>query len=81
MNDVKTYIGIDLGGTFIKYGIVNEDGEIIEKGKAATPAGCGYAETVEVIVWLFACFLFFRLLKVYRRRRPMRHDCKHRLIN
>lgn len=28
-------IGIDLGGTFIKYGIVNEDGESIEKGKAA----------------------------------------------
>ena len=43
-------IEIDLGGTFIKYGIVNEDGEIIEKGKAATPAGCGYAETVEIIV-------------------------------
>ena len=43
-------IGIDLGGTFIKYGIVNEDGEIIEKEKAATPAGCGYAETVEIIV-------------------------------
>lgn len=42
-------IGIDLGGTFIKYGIVNENGEIIEKGKAATPAECGYAETVAVI--------------------------------
>ena len=42
-------IGIDLGGTFIKYGIVNEDGEIIEKEKVATPAGCGYAETVEAI--------------------------------
>ena len=47
---MKTYIGIDLGGTFIKYGIVNEDGEIIEKGKVATPAGCGYAETVEIII-------------------------------
>ena len=47
---MKTYIGIDLGGTCIKYGIVNEDGEIIEKGKAATPAECGYAETVEIII-------------------------------
>lgn len=43
-------IGIDLGGTYIKYGLVSEVGEIIEKGKVPTPAGCGYAETVEVIV-------------------------------
>lgn len=47
---MKTYIGIDLGGTFVKYGLVGEDGEIIKKGKVATPAGCGYAETAEVIV-------------------------------
>ena len=46
---MKTYIGIDLGGTYIKYGLVSEAGEIIEKGKVATPAGCGYAETAEVI--------------------------------
>ena len=46
---MKTYIGIDLGGTYIKYGLVGEGGEIIEKGKVPTPAGCRYAETVEVI--------------------------------
>lgn len=46
---MRTYIGIDLGGTYIKYGLVSEAGEIIEKGKVATPAGCGYAETVEAI--------------------------------
>ena len=46
---MKTYIGIDLGGTYIKYGLVSEAGEIIEKGKVVTPAGCGYAETAEVI--------------------------------
>ena len=46
---MKTYIGIDLGGTYIKYGLVGEGGEIIGKGKVATPAGCGYAETAEVI--------------------------------
>lgn len=45
----EAYIGIDLGGTYIKYGLVGEDGEIIGKGKVATPAGCGYAETAEVI--------------------------------
>lgn len=42
-------IGIDLGGTYIKYGLVNEAGEIIRKGKLPTPTG-GYAETIEVIV-------------------------------
>ncbi len=45
----EAYIGIDLGGTYIKYGLVGEDGEIIGKGKVPTPAGCDYAETVEVI--------------------------------
>ena len=49
VNDMKACIGIDLGGTFIKYGLVSEVGEIIEKGKISTPAGCGYAETAEVI--------------------------------
>ena len=37
------------GGTYIKYGLVGEGGEIIEKGKVPTPAGCRYAETMEVI--------------------------------
>ena len=46
----EAYIGIDLGGTFVKYGLVGEGGEIIEKGKVPTPAGCRYAETMEVIV-------------------------------
>ena len=39
--------GIDLGGTFIKYGLVAEDGRIIEKGKVPTSARvrlCGNAE-------------------------------------
>ena len=46
---MSTFIGIDLGGTYIKYGLVSEVGEIIGKGKLPTPAGCGYAETMEVI--------------------------------
>ena len=28
---MKYYIGIDLGGTFIKYGLVSEGGEIVEE--------------------------------------------------
>ncbi len=47
--ELNCYIGIDLGGTYIKYGLMSEDGEIIEKGKVSTPAGCGYMETVESI--------------------------------
>jgi len=33
----NAYIGIDIGGTAIKYGIVTENMEIIEKGKIHTP--------------------------------------------
>ena len=47
--ELNYYIGIDLGGTYIKYGFVSEGGEIIGKGNVATPAGCGYTETVEAI--------------------------------
>ena len=46
---MKDYIGIDLGGTYIKYGIVNEVGCIVKKGKTQTPVGCGYDETVAAI--------------------------------
>jgi len=31
-------VSIDLGGTFIKYGLVNRDGEILWQSKVATPA-------------------------------------------
>ena len=31
------YIGVDLGGTYIKCGIVDEDGNIVEAGKSPTP--------------------------------------------
>ena len=27
------YLGIDIGGTFIKYGLVNEDDQVIKKWK------------------------------------------------
>lgn len=30
------YIGIDIGGTFIKYGVINEFGVSIEKASIAT---------------------------------------------
>lgn len=30
------YLGIDIGGTFIKYGLVNEDDQVIKKWKKET---------------------------------------------
>ena len=46
---MKYSIGIDLGGTFIKFGAVGEDGSILRKAKIPTPQGCGYGETVDAI--------------------------------
>lgn len=34
---MKKYLGIDIGGTFIKYALMNELGEILEKGDTPTP--------------------------------------------
>ena len=42
-------IGIDLGGTFAKFGAVDESGNILKKDKISTPAGCDYAATVSAI--------------------------------
>lgn len=33
----KTYLALDLGGTFIKYGLLTEAGEILSQGKIASP--------------------------------------------
>ena len=42
-------IGIDLGGTFVKFGAVGESGNILKKDKIPTPAGCDYGATVSAI--------------------------------
>ena len=42
-------IGIDLGGTFVKFGAVDESGNILKKDKIPTPAGCDYGATVSAI--------------------------------
>lgn len=33
---MENYLGIDIGGTFIKYGIINNIGKVISKGKTST---------------------------------------------
>lgn len=34
---MKNYISIDTGGTFIKHGVIREDGKILKQGKTPTP--------------------------------------------
>ena len=43
------HIGIDLGGTFVKFGAVGENGNVLRKDKIPTPAGCDYGATVSAI--------------------------------
>ena len=48
-SDRKYYIGIDLGGTFIKGGIVTEKGEIIAEGKVPTESELGGEKVMDNI--------------------------------
>ena len=48
----KLYIGIDLGGTFIKGGIVTSEGEILVSGKIPTEADLGDARVADNIASL-----------------------------
>ncbi|WP_416334795.1 ROK family protein [Anaerococcus sp. DFU013_CI05] len=44
---MKKYISIDIGGTFIKYGLINENGEILEKHELVTEANKGGKQILE----------------------------------
>ena len=44
---MKKYISIDIGGTFIKYGLINENGEILEKHELVTKANKGGKQILE----------------------------------
>ena len=52
MANKQLYIGIDLGGTFIKGGIVTGEGEIITSGKIPTEADLGDARVADNIASL-----------------------------
>ena len=43
------YAGIDLGGTYIKFGILDETGRLIVKEKQKTPIGCDYVQMVQMM--------------------------------
>ncbi|MDD2980722.1 MAG: ROK family protein [Hespellia sp.] len=51
---MKYYVGVDIGGTSIKYGIINEEAEIVTQGEMPTEAmqkgGSGIMEKAESIV-------------------------------
>lgn len=49
MQEKRYYAGIDIGGTFVKCGIVAEDGEILVKGKIPTGKDRPYLEIAEDI--------------------------------
>jgi len=40
------YLGIDIGGTFVKLGIITEEGQIVAKSTAKTNFNCSYATTI-----------------------------------
>ncbi len=44
-------VGVDLGGSFIKFGVVSEKGELREFRKVETPVGRGVEEVLSVIVF------------------------------
>jgi len=43
-------IGIDLGGTYIKIGLVNSEGSIITRKKLVTPVSGGYRAVINLII-------------------------------
>ena len=47
---MKTYVSIDIGGTAIKYGLIGEDGHILESSKMKTEAYKGGPSILEKAV-------------------------------
>ena len=50
---MKKYVSVDIGGTAIKYGIISEDGIILERGETKTEAQKGgpfvLSKAVEIV--------------------------------
>lgn len=53
---MKKYISIDIGGTAIKYGIIDENGKILVRGKQDTEAHKGGASIVQKAVEIVKCY-------------------------
>lgn len=57
MSSAKTYICLDIGGTYIKHGLLTETGEILTKGKVPTRAKEGGQAVFEQAVELVEGYL------------------------
>lgn len=49
------FLSIDIGGTFIKYGLVDREGNLSDKGKISTPK-TSFQAMVETLIWLYESF-------------------------
>lgn len=47
---MKKYVSLDIGGTFIKYGLINDLGEIIEKHEIPTEANKGGGQILDKVL-------------------------------
>lgn len=47
---MKKYIAIDIGGTKLKHGIINEEGNFVERSEVASEAHRGGAHVVELVI-------------------------------
>lgn len=52
MEECKVYVGVDLGGTNIAAGIVDEKGNILHKGETPTGVGRPYQEIIKDMAML-----------------------------
>ena len=64
MSSVKTYICLDIGGTYIKHGLLTETGEILTKGKVPTRAKEGGQAVFEQAVELVEGYLEKEKMKI-----------------
>lgn len=53
---MKTYVAIDIGGTMIKYGLISEEGHILEKNMMATEAEQGGPGIMSKVMTIIDCF-------------------------
>ena len=80
---MKKYVSIDIGGTAIKYGLVNEKGEILESSQMKTEAHKGGPSILEKAVKIVENYVQReticgrgRTLSIRTVRRQMRILCQ-----
>ena len=60
---MTNYVAIDIGGTNIKYGLIDQDGQLVESHEVANEAHKGgphiLQKTLETLPFLIAFLLYF----------------------